>query len=113
MNMQFLLDMTNGTIFKVMADVTDGLLSKRMDIIVQQGKYHAPAHLREICGWTPKVSSIFFSRATDLANSAEKSSVDLFEYCQSTVSDAMVVLLLGKVGMPDTPIYENHDLTYH
>lgn len=38
MNMQFLLDATNGKIFKIMADVTSGLLSKRMDIIVKQGK---------------------------------------------------------------------------
>lgn len=37
MNMQFLLDATNGKIFKIMADVTSGLLSKRMDVVVPQG----------------------------------------------------------------------------
>lgn len=78
MNMQFLLDATQGKIFKIMADVTSALLSKRMDVVVLQ------------------VSSIFFSRAEELSNSPNRDSIDLFEYTQSTVSEAMVVLLLGK-----------------
>jgi len=100
------MDATDGKIFKIMADVTDKLLSKRMDIIVQQGKYHtSPCSFERELQLNSKVSSIFFSRAMDLAKSADKGSVDLFAYCQSTVSDAMVVLLLGKVGMPDTCIF--------
>ena len=35
--------------------------------------------------------------------------MDLFKYCQSTVSDAMVVLLFGKVGVLQ-PIVLNHNL---
>jgi hypothetical protein len=37
MNFEFLMELTEGKIFKIMADVTDQLLSKRMDTIVQQG----------------------------------------------------------------------------
>ena len=37
MNMKFLMDVTDGKVFKIMADVTEKLLSKRMDIVVQQG----------------------------------------------------------------------------
>ena len=44
MNFEFLLSATDGKIFKIMADVTDKLLSKRMDIIVQQGTHHAFYH---------------------------------------------------------------------
>ncbi|OAA38539.1 cytochrome P450 [Metarhizium rileyi] len=78
MNFDFLMTATDSKIFKIMAEVTSELLSKRMDIVVQQ------------------VSCIFLSRAAELAESADSNPVDLFEYCQSTVSDAMVVLLLGK-----------------
>ena len=35
--MKFLMEATDGKIFKIMADVTDKLLSKRMDIVVEQG----------------------------------------------------------------------------
>lgn len=38
MNMEFLMNWTNGTIFKDMAVLTDGLLSKRMNTVVKQGK---------------------------------------------------------------------------
>ncbi|KAF1818370.1 cytochrome P450 [Dissoconium aciculare CBS 342.82] len=78
MNFEFLMELTEGKIFKIMADVTDQLLSKRMDTIVQQ------------------VSNVFFSRASELAQSAGKGPVDIFEHCQSTVADAMVLLILGK-----------------
>lgn len=40
--MDFLLDWTNGTIFKDMAVLTDGLLSKRMNTVVKQGKQKYP-----------------------------------------------------------------------
>jgi hypothetical protein len=40
MNFEFLLTATDGKIFKIMADMTDKLLSKRMDIVMPQGKYH-------------------------------------------------------------------------
>jgi hypothetical protein len=107
MNFQFLLDATNGQIFKIMADVTDKLLSKRMDIIVQQGKHHPhPLLVDMTVAKIEKVSSIFFSRAAELAESSNKDSVDLFEYCQNTVSDAMVVLLLGRVGRPNATKFE-------
>ncbi|KAJ6151114.1 cytochrome P450 [Penicillium chermesinum] len=78
MNMEFLMNMTQGRVFKTMADVTSGLLGKRMDIVVKQ------------------VSSIFFDRAEEITNDPKSQALDLFEYTQSTVSDAMVVLLLGK-----------------
>lgn len=100
MNYEFLMDATDGKIFKVMAELTDKLLSKRMDIVVQQGEMKSQAIARARMGWgltACEVSSVFFSRAQELADSADKGIFDLFEYCQSTVSDAMVVLLLGKV----------------
>lgn len=41
MNMKFLLDATDGKIFKIMAEVTSSLVSKRMDMVVSQGKSYA------------------------------------------------------------------------
>lgn len=38
MNFEFLMELTQGKIFRIMADVSEKLLSKRMDIIVQQGE---------------------------------------------------------------------------
>lgn len=44
MNFEFIMSATNGEFLKIMADVTDKLLSKRMDLIVQQGRHvlHIP-----------------------------------------------------------------------
>ena len=39
MNFNFIMTATDGKFFKIVADVTDKLLSKRMDIVVQQGDY--------------------------------------------------------------------------
>lgn len=53
------------------------------------------------------MSWIFFTRAEPLSatSSRKDSGIDLFEHCQSTVSDAMVVLLLGEVGSQCSPFY--------
>lgn len=40
--MDFLMDWTNGTIFKDTAVLTNGLLSKRMNTVVKQGKKKHP-----------------------------------------------------------------------
>lgn len=56
MNLEFLLSATDGKLFKIMADMTDKLLSKRMDIIVQQGKqiFHALPIRRRTAAEPPK-----------------------------------------------------------
>ena len=51
MNMQFLMDMTDSKIFSIMADVTDKLLAKRMDIVVQQGKSDTISKHKERTGF--------------------------------------------------------------
>lgn len=49
MNFEFLMKATDGKIFKIMADVIEKLLSKRMDIVVQQSRHipNAPANWRK------------------------------------------------------------------
>lgn len=37
-----------------------------------------------------------------LARSPDLDNVDVFEHCQQTVSEAMVLLILGKVNYLDT-----------
>ena len=56
---------------------------------------------------TSEVATIFFSRAKRLAKTTDK-PLDLFNYCQSTVSDAMVLLLLGKVRVLQPHKFEPH-----
>ncbi|KAF7115859.1 hypothetical protein CNMCM5793_003602 [Aspergillus hiratsukae] len=78
MNMEFMITATNGKYFKDMAVTVDNLLAKRMNTVVKQ------------------LAPTFFSHATELAKAPEDASHDLSLYAQRTVSEAMVILLLGQ-----------------
>lgn len=48
------------------------------------------------------VHPVFLRNATALATSSPQDSpVDLFEFCQKAVSEAMVLIIFGKVRMSD------------
>lgn len=53
------------------------------------------------------VCNVFFSKANELARSSDLDNVDVFEHCQQTVSEAMVLLILGKVTKLDVRIYSS------
>lgn len=83
MNLNMLLHVADGKFFKIAGDMVEDLLARRVDDVVQQ------------------VAPIYLQGAKSLVErSGSDVDVDIFDHCQSTVSEAMVVLLFGKVREP-------------